>query len=90
MIVGLYYKNNPEGLLEKIRSFPEKDTEFHLFVDNNDHRISSKFYELRKLRKKGIKLEIYIYPPLKNENEVQDFLNLKLGLDLDEMCSEPI
>lgn len=75
--VALYLPGDPKSLLEYLEnhlSGPNKDVLVLLWVDNNDHKTSAEFYTLRKLIRKGLKLRMFINPPLPSASEVFDFL----------------
>jgi hypothetical protein len=75
--VTAYYPNDPKSLLDFLKQHlagPDKTTPVFLWVDNNDHKTSSEFYTLRKLIRAGLKVQVFINPPLSSEKEVFDFL----------------
>jgi hypothetical protein len=77
----LYFPHNPEGLfkfLESVSSFetwsaskgkPEK-VEVLLWVDNDDHKVSSEFYTLRKFIRKGLNIQVFVNPNLGSSDAV--------------------
>lgn len=81
----LYFPKNPENLFKFLESALTwengKKAKYLLWVDNNDHKVSSEFYTLRKFIKKGLQIEVFINPPVTSEQEVFDFLYSKAAKD---------
>ena len=78
--VCMYFPLNPKllfGLLDQVTDEMRANTEFLLWVDNNDHKTSSEFYELRKYIRKGLNVKPFINPAVESETEVFDFLTSK-------------
>jgi hypothetical protein len=67
-----------EEELKRKGSIFETDTEFHVWVDNDDHTTAKEFYSFRKYIRKGLKIKLYINPPELYRN-VFDFLISQLG-----------
>lgn len=67
-----------EDSLKRKGSIFETDTEFHVWVDNDDHATAKEFYSFRKYIRKGLKIKLYINPPRSNQ-EIFDFLMNQLG-----------
>lgn len=67
-----------EDSLKRKGSIFETDTEFHVWVDNDDHATAKEFYSFRKYIRKGLKIKLYINPP-RLYRKVFDFLVNQLG-----------
>lgn len=70
-----------EEELKRKGSIFETDTEFHVWVDNDDHATAKEFYSFRKYIRKGLKIKLYINPPLLYR-KVWDFLVSQLGANI--------
>lgn len=91
----IYSRGEPEVALnlfeEELKrkgSIFETDTEFHVWVDNDDHATAKEFYSFRKFIRKGLKIKLYINPPQPNEG-VFDFLLIQLGANIQINNSSP-
>lgn len=81
----LYFPHNPEGLFKFLESALDwedgKKVKFLLWVDNNDHKVSSEFYTLRRFIRKGLQIDVFVNPHTNNKQEVWDFLYSKTTSD---------
>lgn len=81
----LYFPQNPNDLFKFLESALTwengKKAKYLLWVDNDDHKVSSEFYTLRRFIKKGLQIEVFINPRLTSEQEVFDFLYSKASKD---------
>lgn len=79
--IGIYTRSDPQALfryLSKLQSNTDAtQVEILLWVDNDDHKVSSEFYTLRKYIKKGLNVKVFINPPLPNTLEVSRWLEAK-------------
>jgi hypothetical protein len=57
----------------------EWDPEILVWVDNDDHKTAAEFYTFRKFIRKGVKLKLFINPPIGKE-EAFDFLIGKIPI----------
>jgi hypothetical protein len=75
-IIGysLYFPQDPVGLFRFIDEHLKEKPVFYLWVDNNDHKVSSEFYTLRKYIRKGVNIQVFINPPVNSEKDVFDWL----------------
>lgn len=71
---SLYFPGDPDGLFKFLEDRNKPGIKFLLWVDNNDHKVSSQFYTLRKYIRKGFDITVFINPPLGSESEVFDWL----------------
>jgi hypothetical protein len=76
--IGIYTRNDPQALfryLSKLQTNTDTtQLEILLWVDNDDHKVSSEFYTLRKYIRKGLNIKVFINPPLASVEEVSDWL----------------
>lgn len=79
----LYFPENPTFLFSYLDSEKERlfESELILFVDNNDHKVSSEFYTLRKYIRKGFPLKVVIAPPPGGPDEVFAYLVQEFSLE---------
>lgn len=79
--LGIYTRNDPQALfryLSKLQTNTDpSQIEILLWVDNDDHKVSSEFYTLRKYIRKGLNIQVFINPPLAGIQEVSDWLKSK-------------
>lgn len=81
----IYARGEPEVALKLFEdehkrkgTVVETDTEFLVWVDNDDHATAKEFYSFRKYIRKGLKIRLFINPP-QTHQEVVDFLINLLG-----------
>lgn len=83
--ICLYFPKNPETLLKFLSSVFEYQVwtarngqldvpEVLLWVDNDDHAVSSAFYEVRKLGRQGLNLNVFVEPRLASTEAVYEEL----------------
>lgn len=84
--ICLYFPKEPEKMFQFFesigpyatsRGIDSKSIELLLFVDNNDHKVSSEFYALRKYIRKGLNVQVFINPSLESADAVFQFLSEK-------------
>lgn len=78
--ICLYFPKEPQKLfnfLDSAKTHPEVSTfEFLLFVDNDDHKVSSEFYAVRSYARK-MNLQVLVNPSLESSDAVFEFLSSK-------------
>jgi hypothetical protein len=81
--LGFYFPKDPQGLIDALSDQPDDGSvEVCLvFVDNDDHIVSSEFYTLRKLirKKKNTKIEVHVSPQVGDVGAVAKFLGIPMG-----------
>lgn len=85
---ALYFPGYSKGLFEYLSSITNPDIQFHLFVDNDDHEVSSEFYQLRKVIRAGKKIGVHIHPKAGTPEDVFEFMKEKLKLSFDVLIFE--
>lgn len=70
----LYFPGDPEGLFKFLDQSRPSNTKLLLWVDNDDHKVSSEFYTLRKYIRKGLHIQVFVNPSLGSESAVFDWL----------------
>lgn len=79
--ICIYFPKEPEKLFQFLGSatkHPDSKTfELLLFVDNDDHKVSSEFYDLRKFIRKGLNVQVFVNPSLGSSDKVFEFLSEK-------------
>lgn len=82
----LYFPGEPAKLFSFLDSvapyaaangMDPKSIELLLFIDNDDHKVSTEFYALRRYIRKGLNVQVFINPSLENSDKVFEFLSEK-------------